>query len=98
MSKKLAYYPPEYSEFDVASIQACVKGEATPAQQKHAIDYIINQCCNTYDLSFRPGGEVGRRDTDFAEGRRFVGLQIVKMINVSLSKLKELETTKQRKK
>ena len=43
--------------------------------------WLIVDCCDYYGLSYRPG-EDGRRDTDFAEGKRFVGAQVVKMMNI----------------
>lgn len=94
MKHKLAHFPPEYKEFDVASIQALASGKATEHQQKNALNWIINQACNTYDLSYRPGDN---GETCFAEGRRFVGLQIVKLLKLSLSELKKLETKKMEK-
>jgi hypothetical protein len=45
----------------------------------------VEHACSTYDLSFRPQSQ---RDTDFAEGRRFVGLQLVKLTKINLALLK----------
>lgn len=73
--------PPSYDPGVVAAIQALERGSANPHQQKLAIAWIINKCCNTYDLSYRPGRQ---GETDFAEGRRFVGLQLVRTINLKL--------------
>lgn len=77
-----AVQPPAYDRADVMAFKALVAGVANDAQQKRALNWIINQACGTYDLSFRPGIN-GERDTSFAEGRRFVGLQIVKLVNFS---------------
>jgi hypothetical protein len=74
---------------DAAAIQALDRGDATADQQRRALDWIINKAAGYYDLSYRPGGEEGRRDTDFAEGRRFVGGQIVKLSKLNLAKFKE---------
>ena len=52
------------------------------------MQYIIQVLCATYDMSYRPGGEEGRRDTDFAEGKRSVGNQIVKLLKVKVGQLK----------
>lgn len=82
--------PVKYEPADAAAIQALAKGNATPDQQKRALAWIIKNCARTYDLSYRPG-EDGRRDTDFAEGRRSVGLQLVMMVNVKIG----LITTKE---
>lgn len=78
--------PPAFDPADAAAVQALQRGNATPEQQKRALAWLINQGCATYDLSYRPGEE-GRRDTDFAEGRRFVGLQLVKLLNVKIGLL-----------
>ena len=76
----------DYEDADAAAMQALMRGEADPAQQGRALKWIIESACGYYDLSFRPGGEEGRRDTDFAEGRRFVGASIVKLTKVKVSK------------
>jgi hypothetical protein len=78
MTKK----PPEpWSSFeadahDAAAIQALASGVANDGQQKHALALIINRICGTYDMSFRPGDE---HATSFAEGKRHVGNQIVRL-------------------
>jgi hypothetical protein len=84
-----SWLPPAWDIADASAIQALARGEADSHQQKRAMDFIITKLCATYDLSFRPGGEDGRRATDFAEGRRMVGTQIVKHIHLNLSKLRE---------
>lgn len=68
---------------DTMAIKALATGTANDGQQKRALAWIINAVCGTYDLSFRPG-ESGDRETAFAEGKRHVGLQIVKHINGSV--------------
>lgn len=82
--------PPAFETEDAAAIQALGRGSATPAQQKRALDWLVNKACATYDLSYRPGDD-GRRDTDFAEGRRFVGLQLVKLLHLKIGMLRELK-------
>lgn len=85
MSKKPVHqpwFPAPYDPdgADTMAIKAVASGTANAGQQKRALDWIINAVCATYDLSFRPG-ESGDRETAFAEGKRHVGLQIVKHIN-----------------
>ena len=75
--------PAPYEPADAAALQALAQGSATADQQKRALDWLVKKCCRTYDLSYRPGEE-GRRDTDFAEGRRSVGLQIVTLLNLKI--------------
>jgi hypothetical protein len=83
--------PVPYEAIDAAAIQALLIGEATAEQQKHAIKWIVEAACGTYDQSFYPGADEGRRNTDFAEGRRFVGNTIVKMTRVNVSSLRRKE-------
>lgn len=70
------------------AIKGVAAGTANEDQQKRAMAWIIETLCGTYDLSYRPASD---RDTVFAEGRRFVGLQLVKEIKINHSKLKETE-------
>lgn len=57
-------------------MQALERGEADKDQQQRALQWILRASC-IGDLSYRPGSE---RDTAFAEGKRFVGLQIHKLL------------------
>jgi len=74
-----APYPWEKNVLAVYAVQALHKGEATPEQQRLAVDLIINGLSDYYGLSYRPD----THDTAFAEGRRFVGAQIVKLLKLS---------------
>lgn len=64
---------------DLAAVKALVAGVANEGQQKAVLALIINRLCGTYDLSFRPGGLAGVRASDFAEGKRYVGNQLVRL-------------------
>lgn len=77
--------PAEWSEYDALAIKALATGTANDAQQKRAIGWIVNSAAKAYDVSFSP---VSDRETSFAEGRRFVGLQIVKLVNMPAELLK----------
>lgn len=68
-----------YEPADAAAIKALVRGGATPEQQKRAIDWIIRGACQTYDEQFVPDSA---RVTDFLLGRRSVGQQIIKLMNI----------------
>lgn len=87
--------PIPWEPADVAAIQALARGDASADQQKRALDYIIHGLAATYDLSYRPGGEDGRRDTDFAEGKRFVGTQIVKALKLNLAAIRQAKSTQE---
>lgn len=69
---------------DVIAVQALEKGTATEEQQKRALNWIINKACWTYESTFSP---VREHDSSFAEGRRFAGLQIVKMLKINAAAL-----------
>lgn len=81
--KPAAWEPP-----DAAAIQALQRGDASADQQKRALTFIVNTLAATYDCSFRTGVD-GDRVSAFAEGKRFVGLQIVKICNLNLSALRK---------
>lgn len=83
------WFPPAYTDFDAASIQAVARGEADAGQQVQALKYIVETLAGCYDVAFRPGGLEGDRATAFAEGRRFVGLQIVKLTKLNIGALRK---------
>lgn len=70
-------------------MQAVAYGRASEDQQRRAFKYLVENLCGTYDLSYRSGNP---HDTTFAEGKRFVGLQLVKLINLNLGKLRGKDT------
>ncbi len=67
---------PRIEDADIFALQAIAKGTASSAQQQRAYDYVVRALCETDRMTFWPGGEDGRRATDFAEGKRWVGLQL----------------------
>lgn len=78
------FHPAEYEKADLYAVKAMWDGTANGNQQRRGLEWILNNVCATYDLSFRPDSQ---RVTDFAEGKRFVGLQIVKAVKLDLSKI-----------
>lgn len=80
--------PPPYTDDDVYAIQAVSEGRATPAQQKHALLWILEKAADVYGLSFRPGDT---HATAFAEGRRFVGQQIGKLSKLNMATVHKIE-------
>ena len=84
-TKHRPWHPVEYGPREVAAIQSLAAGQASPEQQKYALKWLVESVCATYDESYYPGGDEGRRDTDFSLGRRFVGQTIVKMMALSRS-------------
>lgn len=87
-TQQYPWHPAAYSVADVSAIKAMAAGTATPEQQQRAMKWIIETNCGTYDVSYRPDSD---RDTTFAEGKRFVGLQIVKLLKLDIEKIKRTE-------
>lgn len=66
-------------EYITGAIKALAAGNANDIQQKNALKWIIEDLCATYDMSFRPGSV---RESDFAEGKRHVGNQLVRQMKL----------------
>jgi hypothetical protein len=69
---------------DVYALKALAAGSASEGQQKRVLNWILNQCCGVPDNTYYPESE---RDSVFASGKRFVGLEIVALINMPTNKL-----------
>lgn len=78
----LPWFPTEYEDHHVQAMKALARGDCPEHLQKIALDWIINQACDTFGMSFRPDDMGGDRASNFAEGKRHVGNQIVKMIEM----------------
>jgi len=85
------FTPAVWDIADAAAVQACTNGTATPEQQKRAMQWIITQAAQLADCEYRTDS----RDHAFASGRRFVGLQISKLLMLSVSALQTLENQKE---
>lgn len=83
---RTVWAPTDYAPADATAFQALQAGTATDEQQKRVLVWLVEKACETYEPSYRPNSE---RDTSFAEGKRWVGLQIVKLCNVSTAQLKK---------
>lgn len=81
-----AWLPPKYEIADAYAVQAVERGQADEGMQKRALDWIIQMAAGTYEVSYRAGAD-GDRETAFAEGRRFVGIQIVKLLRLNTAAL-----------
>jgi len=82
------WHPVPWELADAGALQALEAGTANKEQQQRALLWLVNVASGRDQMSFQPGGEEGRRDSDFAEGRRFVGSQVVKMLKLNLSKFR----------
>lgn len=74
----------DYELADMVAVQCVAAGVADKGQQQRALKWIIENASMTYDVTFQMEGE---RASAFAEGRRFVGLNIVKAIKLNTSVL-----------
>lgn len=84
--EKNAFMPPKYKQRHAMALQALGHGAADPYQQRLALAYVLSTLSGTDDLSFRPDSD---RETSFAEGRRFVGLQIMKLLKLNIGNIKD---------
>lgn len=93
------HQPASYEPADVYAIRALYEGKASEEQQRRAFEWIVRHACQIYELSYRPGADEGDRATAFAEGRRFAGLQISKLLSPEVLKAvtAKAETTKRGK-
>ena len=83
LPKSLPWIPPDHDESVVNAVRAFKAGIANAYQQQVAwryLMYVTRATDEFQDLSFRPGGEEGRRASDFAEGSRFVGMMFNKLL------------------
>lgn len=71
--------PAEFDDSILMAVKAMHAGNANDGQQKRLMQWIVRDLCETYALSYRPD----QRATDFAEGRRSVGLQLEMMMNTT---------------
>lgn len=67
---------------DIFALQALERGTANAAQQQRAIIFFERRLCATDRMSFYPGGEDGKRASDFAEGKRWVGTQLRRLLRL----------------
>lgn len=75
------WHPYVWEPADAYALKALRDGTANEGQQKRALDWIIRSA-GTYEPTFF----VGQHDaSDFAQGSRHVGLQIVKLVNIPVS-------------
>lgn len=82
MAKESRLFKVSYDVKHAAAMQALYRGNATEHQQKLVLEWIVQNACGTYDVSYI-SDDVAGRDSAFCEGRRFVGLQIVKLLNLN---------------
>lgn len=72
-------------------MQALAGGTANAGQQKHALDWILKDACGLPLWPYREN----QRETDIALGRHFVAQQIVGLLKVNVSQLRQREQQKE---
>lgn len=77
------YLPTPLTQEIAWAIRGLAGGEADAGQQAMAMRWIIWNLCKTYDQSFRSEGAHPQKDQDFAEGKRYCGNEIIKVINMT---------------
>lgn len=75
-----------YGLKEAAAMRALAAGTASAHQQQLALHWIIHRACRKDQQDWF---ESSARATDFAAGRRFVGLAIMELVEISLDSLKE---------
>lgn len=78
----------DYDIADASALQALQAGTATAQQQQRALGWIVNTAAATYETAWEPDNE---RATSFEAGRRYVGLQIVKLLKINTNILRRNE-------
>lgn len=68
---------PETAPADASAIKALNRGDATPEQQRRALDWIIKKACLIGTLPFDLDSD---RVSNLNMGRQFVGLQILHVV------------------
>lgn len=81
--------PADWDDEDAYAIQAFYFGRASETQQRRAVDFILNKICGIGDVSYRPGDPT---ITAFAEGKRFVALQIAKFAQLNIAQVRGKQT------
>lgn len=77
----MPHRPAEYDEAVIMAVRAFSEGKANDGQQATVWNWLLHAVCQVEGMSYRAGGIEGQRATDFAEGKRYVGNQLRKMLN-----------------
>jgi hypothetical protein len=84
----VACEPAKWELADATAVQAVAAGTADAIQQKRALNWIIQNACETYGLGWHPASA---HEADFVAGRRFGGLQIVKLLHINVAAMRRKE-------
>lgn len=67
------------------AIKSLANGTCSSDEQKYILDFIVTHICRTYDSDWFPE----ERISCFAAGRRYVGQQLVRLLNFKIGALKD---------
>lgn len=62
-------------------------GDADGGQQTLALNWILYELTRIQDISYRPDSE---RDTAFAEGKRYCGIEIIRLLKMTPEQIAKL--------
>ena len=86
MSKKIpGWFRCDYELADATALQALEAGTANDEQQKRALTWIIHNAAAAYEVAWEPDNE---RASSFEAGRRYVGIEIIKMLKINTNALR----------
>lgn len=80
---EVPYLPAPYEPHHIGAVQALARGDCPEHLQKEFLRWLIEDVCSTYDQSYR----VDPYNTAFAEGKRFCGNQVIKMLHLDAVKV-----------
>lgn len=93
--KPLSLLPAKWEPADAEALQALERGNASEAQQKRALGWIVRKAAMTFEPHHQ--GE-HTHDTAFGLGRAFVGQQIGTLLSINVPAWVEAEKKKASKK
>jgi hypothetical protein len=88
------YLPPKVSKAVAYATKAVAGGTADANQQQLFMTWLIEEASRAHDMSYRPAHLGGQSDTDFAEGKRYVGLSVIRLVRMAPADIDELEAEK----
>lgn len=77
------YQPVSLTQEIAWAIKGVATGTADAGQQSIFMKWLVWDCAKTYEMSFRAEGPHPQKDQDFAEGKRFVGNSLIRVINMT---------------
>ena len=79
------YAPAPYEAHHAGAVQALMRGDCPEHLQKEFMRWLIEDCCGTYESSFRKNPY----NMAYFEGKRSCGNAIVYLANIDIKKLTE---------